>query len=82
MVYPGAVDVSVVLNPGGIACSGVTAEDTRCVINITEDGVYSVTITLTNDVSSTQDIMVFNCELTSCMVTFLSCVHVCYRAEN
>ena len=85
VVYPGAVDVSVVLNPGSIACSGVTAEDTSCVINITKDGVYNVTVTLTNDIGSTQDMMVFNCELTSCtvyMITFLSCVHVCCCAEN
>ena len=56
-------DVSVVLNPGDIACS---AEDTSCVVNITKDGVYSVTVTLTNDVGSTEAMMVFNCELTLC----------------
>ena len=77
VVYPGPVNVSVVLNPGDIACSGVTAEDTSCVINITEDDVYSVTVTLTNDVGSTQAMVVFNCELISCMVTVLSYVHIC-----
>ena len=64
VVYPGTVGVSVVLNPGGIACSGVTAEDTSCVINITEDGVYSITVTLTNEIDSAQAMRIFNCELT------------------
>lgn len=68
VVYPKTVDVSVVLNPGDIACSGVTAEDTSCVVNIVEDDMYSFTVTLTNDVGSTQDMIVFNCELMSCTV--------------
>ena len=70
MVYPETVDVSVVLTPGDIACSGLTAEDTSCDVNITKDDVYSVTVNLTNDVGSAQDIMEFNCELTLYLVTF------------
>ena len=71
VVYYEAVNVSVVLNPGNIACSGVTAEDASCDVNITRDDVYSVTVTLTNDIGSTQAMRIFNCELTPSMVLSL-----------
>ena len=78
VVYPEVVDVDVVLNPGDIACSGVTPENTSCVANIIEDGVYSVTVTMTNDIGSTQAMRIFNCELMSCIVTFyVVCVLLC-----
>ena len=68
VVFPETVNVSVVLNPGDIACSGVTAEDTSCDVDIREDDVYSVTVTLTNDLGSTQARRILNCELTPCTV--------------
>ena len=64
MVYPGEVGVSVELDPGNIACSDVATEDTSCTAIITSDGVYSVSLTLRNDVGSTQAVVdMFVCEL-------------------
>ena len=61
-MYPGAVVVSVELDPGDIACS--ITEDTSCTALITRDDVYTVSLTLRNDVGSTQAAMnSFNCEL-------------------
>ena len=53
VVYPGEVGVSVDLDPGDIACSGVTAEDTSCTVKITRDDNYTISLTLRNDVGST-----------------------------
>ena len=64
MVYPGEVEVRVDLNPGDMACSGVTADDISCTVNITRDDNYTVSLTLSNDVGSTQHVeRKFNCEL-------------------
>ena len=63
MVYPATQSVSVRLAPGSIACSDVTAEDTRCSFIITEDGDYSVTVSLTNSVGSSQSLpYMFDCK--------------------
>ena len=64
VVYPGEVVVSVELDPGNIACSDVTTEDTSCIASITRDDVYTVSLTLRNDVGSTQAVVdMFDCEL-------------------
>ena len=64
VVYPGEVGVSVDLDPGDITCSGVTADDISCTVNITRDDDYTVSLTLSNDVGSTQPVMaMFDCEL-------------------
>ena len=63
MVYPVTQSVSVTTAPEGIACSDVTAEDTRCYVIITEDGDYSVTVRVTNSVGSSQSVpYMFDCE--------------------
>ena len=65
VVYPGAVDSSVVLDPG--ACCTVTAGGTSCTAIITEDGVYTVSLTLTNDVGSTEPVVhMFDCKHIVC----------------
>ena len=64
VVYPGEVVVSVDLDPGDITCSGVTADDTSCTVNITRDDNYTVSLTLRNDVGSTQPVeSMFDCKL-------------------
>ena len=67
VVYPGEVGVRVDLDPGDIACSGVTADDTSCTVNITRDDNYTASLTLSNDVGSTQPVeSMFNCEFPIC----------------
>ena len=64
VVYPGEVEVRVDLDPGNMTCSGVTADDISCTVNITRDDNYTVSLTLSNDVGSTQPVeSMFNCEL-------------------
>ena len=66
MVYPGVVSASVHLHPGDVACS--SADNTNCGANITSDGVYNVSLTLTNDVGPTQPKSnIFDCEWIVCM---------------
>ena len=63
VVYPGTVMVAVELDPGGIGCSGVTASDTSCTTTITRDDSYTVSLTLSNDVGSTEpEITTFDCK--------------------
>ena len=63
VVYPGEVEVRVDLDLGDMACSGVTADDISCTVNITRDDNYTVSLTLSNDVGSTQPVeSMFNCE--------------------
>ena len=62
--YPGEVEVIVELDPGNIVCSDVTTEDTSCTVSITDDDVYTVSLTLSNEVGSTQAALnTFDCEL-------------------
>ena len=64
MAYPGEVVVSVELDPGNIACSDVATEGTSCTAIINRDDVYTVSLTLRNDVGSTQAVVdMFVCEL-------------------
>ena len=64
VVYPGEVVVSIELDPGNIVCSDVATEDTSCTVSITSDDVYTVSLTLRNDVGSTQAMVdMFDCEL-------------------
>ena len=64
VVYPGEVEVRVDLDPGDMVCSGVTADDISCTVNITRDDNYTVSLTLSNDVGSTQPVeSMFDCEL-------------------
>ena len=75
VVYPGEVEVRVDLDPGDMACSGVTADDISCTVNITRDDNYTVSLTLSNDVGSTQPVeSMFNCEL-SIRVLSISSLH-------
>ena len=66
VLYPGVVMVAVELEPGGIGCSGVTAPDTSCTTIITRDDSYTVNLTLSNDIGSTEPVIItFACEPTS-----------------
>ena len=63
-MYPGEVGVSVELDPGNIACSDVATDNTSYTAIITRDDVYTVSLTLRNDVGSTQAVVdMFVCEL-------------------
>ena len=50
MVYPGNERVSVVLDPGNIACLNEIENDMSCTATIKEYGVYRVYITRANEV--------------------------------
>ena len=66
VVYPGAVEASVVLDPG--ACCTVTADGTSCSATIARDDVYTVSLTVTNDVGSTQSaVRMFDCKYIVCI---------------
>ena len=76
VAYPGEVEVRVDLDPGDMACSGVTADDTSCTVNITRDEDYTVSLTLSNDVGSTQPVeTTFNCEFSTSSYTHVY-IHV------
>ena len=76
MLYPGEVGVSVDLDPGDITCSGVTADDTSCTVNIDRDDEYTVSLSLSNDVGSTTPLEnMFDCEFSVCII------HVPYFLE-
>ena len=61
MVYPAVVYASAIyLDPGDIACSSTS---TNCSATITSEGVYNVSLTLTNDVGPSQPVLdIFDCE--------------------
>ena len=74
MVYPGSVEARVNLNPGDVTCSGVTAHDTNCTASITSEGVYDITLTLTNDVGSNQPVVnTLDCKLMSVCLCVVCC---------
>ena len=61
MVYPGVVSASVHLDPGDVTCSRVGG--TSCSTTITSEGVYNVSLTLANDVGSSQPVLdMLDCE--------------------
>ena len=65
MVYPGVVNASVHLDPGDGTCS--SAGSTSCSATITSEGVYNVSLTLTNDVGPSQTVLdMFDCEWILC----------------
>ena len=60
MLYPGVVSASVHLDPGDGTCSSTS---TNCSATITSEGVYNVSLTLTNDVGRSQPVLdIFDCE--------------------
>ena len=60
VVYP-THEATVVLTPGNIDCSAVT--DTRCTTSIPGNDIYTVTLTLTNEIGTTGPVTgTFNCE--------------------
>ena len=66
MVYPGVVNASVHLDPGAVSCS--SADSTNCTVTITSEGVYNVSLTLSNDVGPSQpELDMFDCEWILCM---------------
>ena len=61
MVYPGVVYASVHLDPGDGTC--LSAGGTNCSTTITNEGVYNISLTLTNDVGPAQPVLnMFDCE--------------------
>ena len=66
VLYPGVVYASVHLDPGDVSCS--SADSTNCTVTITSEGVYNVSLTLTNDVGPSQSVLdMFDCEWILCM---------------
>ena len=61
-MYPGEVEVRVDLDPEAMGCSDVTADDTSCTVNITSDEIYTVSLTVTNDLNSAMTMEAFDCE--------------------
>ena len=51
IVYPGQQMAMVVLTPGKIEC---TVTDTRCTASITEDNNYTLNLTISNDIGSSE----------------------------
>ena len=64
MVYPGEMDISVNIVPKAEGfCSTVTETATDCTMLITKDDIYTVHLTLSNDVGSTRPVMqIFDCK--------------------
>ena len=62
MIYPGEMEVSVDLDPEAMGCSDVTADDTSCTAMITSNDNYTVSLNVTNDLSSVVTVMTFDCE--------------------
>ena len=78
-MYPGVVNASVHLDPGDGTCS--SAGGTNCTVTITSEGVYNVSLTLTNDVGPAQPVLdIFDCEWILCMyIHIFSYMHFqCY----
>ena len=70
VVYPGVVSASIHLDPGDVACS--SPDSTSCSATITSEGVYNVSLTLTNDVGPSQaELDMFDCEWILCMYIML-----------
>ena len=69
MIYPGEVKVRVDLDPEAMGCSDVTADDTSCTATITSNEMYSVSLTVTNDLDSKMTMRDFDCE-------FILVIHV------
>ena len=68
VVYPGVVYASVHLDPGDGTCSGMSVGGTSCSATITSEGVYTVSLSLTNDVGPSQPVLdMFDCEWILCM---------------
>ena len=60
MVYPGGNDATVTLDSGDVTCA-VTA--TSCTAVITRDDVYTVSLTVSNDVGSAPPVTkMFDCK--------------------
>ena len=63
VIYPGDVEVTVDLGFEGVGCSDVTADDISCIATITNNTNYTVSLTVTNDLSSVTVQKKFDCEL-------------------
>ena len=69
MVYPGNVNVNVTVavdknDTNDTTCSDVhTSTNTSCIVYITEDRNYTITLTLENDVGKAEPMtMFYNCK--------------------
>ena len=70
MLYPGVVNASVRLDPGDGTCSSTGG--TSCSAPITSEGVYNISLTLTNDVGPSQPILdMFDCEWLHMLLVFM-----------
>ena len=62
LIYPQEEDAIVKLTPGNLDCQGVT--DNSCNATINEETDYTVSLTLTNNIGSSNPVTrSFNCEL-------------------
>ena len=70
MVYPGVVNAHVHLYPGDVICLGT--DRANCSATITSEGVYNVSLSLTNDVGTSQPVLdMFDCEWILCMLCYI-----------
>ena len=75
-MYPGEEMVTVELS-GDTVCSRVTTTDTSCTTDITRDGNYTVSLTLSNDKGSVSAVREFDCEFLSLLCkTIYSLTHL------
>ena len=71
VVYPGDVEVVVQVN-GSTICSGVTAADTSCTVDLPRD-VYNISITQSNDIGSTVNSSIFDSKSSDLNLSLLIC---------
>ena len=79
MIYLGEVRVRVDLDPEAMGCSDVTADNTSCTATITSDEIYTVSLTVTNDLDSTMTMRDFDCEFIHCMyvcILYVQCMYM------
>ena len=62
MIYPGEMQVNIALDPEATGCSDVTADEMSCTATITSNDMYTVSLTVTNDLDSVMTMMAFDCE--------------------
>ena len=72
VVYPGEVRVGLSLHPQAEGCSDVLEDATNCTAVITRDDImYTINLTLSNDVAQTHPVMkMLECKC-SCSVLFV-----------
>ena len=72
-MYPGEVEIALQFDPESEGCSNLTENQSNCTAMIREDDMFTITLTLSNDVGSSTPVVV-NCKLIS---VFIKCILNC-----